>query len=99
MSTRNKLLQSAIASVLALGVAHGVQAQDKGAGAKEKCYGVAKAGQNDCGTARHTCAGKAARDNAPDEWKYVPKGTCASIGGKSSSGGPDTSKAPKFRAY
>jgi uncharacterized membrane protein len=96
MSTRNKLLQSAVASVLALGIAHAADAQDA---AKEKCYGVAKAGQNDCGTARHSCAGKAARDNAPDEWKYVPKGTCEKVGGKLSAGGPDSGKAPKFRAY
>ena len=49
---------------------------------KEKCYGVAKAGQNDCGTATHTCAGKAKKDNMPEEWKMVPKGTCAKTGGK-----------------
>ena len=52
----------------------------------EKCYGIAKAGQNDCGTARHSCAGKATRDNAPDEWKYVAKGTCEKLGGKSTPG-------------
>lgn len=100
MSTRNKLMQSAIASVLALGTVPAADAQDAKAGAKEKCYGVAKAGQNDCGTARHSCAGKAAKDNAPDEWKYVAKGTCEQMGGKATaSGGPDSAKAPKYRAY
>jgi len=99
MSTRNKLLQSAVASVLALGVAQAADAQDAKGDAKEKCYGVAKAGQNDCGTARHSCAGKSAKDSAPDEWKYVPKGTCAQLGGKTSPGGTDSGKAPKFRAY
>ena len=100
MSTRNKLMQSAIASILALGTAQAADTQDaNAAGAKEKCYGVAKAGQNDCGTARHSCVGKAAKDNAPDEWKYVPKGTCERMGGKTSAGGPETSKAPRFRAY
>jgi uncharacterized membrane protein len=50
---------------------------------QEKCYGVAKAGQNDCGTAKHACAGEGAKtDNDPTEWKYVAKGTCESIGGK-----------------
>ena len=49
---------------------------------REKCYGVAKKGQNDCGTAQHTCAGKATKDQAPDDWKYVAKGTCEKIGGK-----------------
>ena len=99
MSTRNKLLQSAVASVLALGMAQPTDAQDAKGAAKEKCYGVAKAGQNDCGTARHSCAGKATQDKSPDEWKYVPKGTCEQMGGKTSSGGPDSGKAPKFRAY
>ncbi len=99
MSTRNKLMQSAIASVLAIGTVHAADAQDTKGGAKEKCYGVAKAGQNDCGTARHSCAGKAARDNLPEEWKYVPKGTCESVGGKTTTGAADTSKAPRFMAY
>ena len=78
MNSKRKLVTSAIASLVALGLAPVAQAQDSG---KEKCYGIAKAGQNDCGTATHTCAGKAARDNAPDEWKYVPKGTCEQAGG------------------
>ena len=79
MDTRMKLLQTAIAGVVALGLAPAAQAQDAG---KEKCYGIVKAGQNDCSTATHTCAGKAKKDNAPDEWKYVPKGTCDQAGGK-----------------
>jgi uncharacterized membrane protein len=99
MNPSKKLLQSAVASVLALGLAQAASAQDAKDAPKEKCYGIAKAGQNDCGTARHSCAGKAAKDNAPDEWKYVPKGTCEKMGGKTGSGGPDTGKAPKFRAY
>jgi uncharacterized membrane protein len=100
MSNSKKLMQSAIASVLALGLAQSAAAQDAKTPAKEKCYGIAKAGQNDCGTARHSCAGKAAKDNAPDEWKYVPKGTCEKIGGKASSGGGGggSGKAPKSRA-
>ena len=75
MSSPNKLLQSAVAAMLAVSAVQAA-AQDSKAPPKEKCYGIAKAGQNDCGTARHSCAGKAAKDNAPDEWKYVPKGTC-----------------------
>jgi len=99
MSTSSKLVQSAVAAILALGTAQApAQAQDSKA-PKEKCYGIAKAGQNDCGTARHSCAGKAARDNAPDEWKYVPKGTCEKAGGKTTPGGaPAPGKAPKYRA-
>jgi uncharacterized membrane protein len=78
--TRRKLLQSALAGMIALGTAHAADTQAPGE--KEKCYGIAKAGQNDCGTATHTCAGLARKDNLPDEWKYVPKGTCEKAGGK-----------------
>ncbi len=78
MSMNDKLIHTAVAGILALGIAQPAAAQD----GKEKCYGVAKAGQNDCGTATHTCAGKAKKDNAPEEWKYVPKGTCEKSGGK-----------------
>lgn len=50
---------------------------------KEKCYGVAKAGQNDCAnlTGTHSCAGQSTEDNHPSEWKLVDKGTCESLGG------------------
>ena len=91
MTSKTKLVNAAISTLLALGAAQ-AQAQEA-QGAKEKCYGVAKAGQNDCGTARHTCAGKATRDNAPDEWKYVPKGTCQKIGGKPNA--PPEEKKPE----
>ena len=75
-----KIIASAVAGLVGLALAPGALAQDKAE--KEKCYGVAKAGQNDCGTATHTCAGKAKKDNAPDEWKMVPRGTCEKMGGK-----------------
>ena len=97
MSTRTKLLQSAVASVIAIGVAHAHDG-DTSDGTKEKCYGIAKAGQNDCGTAKHSCAGKATRSNAPDDWKYTAKGTCEKVGGKTSPGAP-SGKGAKFRAY
>ena len=100
MSTSTRLIQSAVAAVLALAAAQQVAAADDKSAPKEKCYGVAKAGQNDCGTARHTCAGKATKDNAPDEWKYVPKGTCEKMGGKTTTpGGADSGKAPRYLAY
>ena len=100
MKPSRALIASAIASLAAATLATSAVAHDPdSAASQEKCYGIAKAGQNDCGTARHSCAGKAARDNAPDEWKYVPKGTCEKAGGKtSSSGGADSGKAPKYRA-
>jgi uncharacterized membrane protein len=80
MNSKRRLLQSAVAGMIALGLAQDGVAQDPKD--KEKCYGIAKSGQNDCGTASHSCAGKAKKDNLPDEWKYVPKGTCEKLGGK-----------------
>lgn len=49
----------------------------------EKCYGVAKAGRNDCGTATHQCAGESPIDNDPKEWIALPNGTCQKIIGGS----------------
>ena len=47
----------------------------------EKCYGVAKAGHNDCQTANSSCAGTAKADGQSDAFVAVPKGTCAKIAG------------------
>ncbi len=52
----------------------------------EKCYGVNKAGKNDCSTSTSACAGTARQDNQKDAWVYVPKGTCAKLTGGSLSG-------------
>lgn len=82
MTSRRTLIRSALAGVLAAGLGQAPDANAQTETAKEKCYGVAKAGQNDCGTATHSCAGLAKKDNAPDEWKYVAKGTCTKLGGK-----------------
>lgn len=74
------LVLAAVTAALGLGLAPAAQAQ-----AKEKCYGIAKAGQNDCASlsGSHSCAGQSKADNAPDEWKYVPKGECKKQGGMS----------------
>jgi uncharacterized membrane protein len=49
----------------------------------EKCFGIAAAGQNDCQTATHSCAGEAKTARAGDSWIYVPAGTCTKISGGS----------------
>ena len=51
--------------------------------AKEKCYGIAKAGQNDCASLNgsHSCAGQATSDKGANDWTYVAKGTCKQSGG------------------
>ena len=53
------------------------------AAGKEKCYGVAAAGQNDCGNlaGTHSCAGQSTVDKDPGEWKLVAKGSCETMGG------------------
>lgn len=51
--------------------------------ATERCYGVAKAGKNDCGTASHGCANQAEKDNMASEWVKVPAGLCAKLAGGS----------------
>lgn len=50
---------------------------------KEKCYGIAKAGQNDCAnlSGSHSCAGQSKVDNGKEEWKYVAKGSCKAMKG------------------
>lgn len=50
----------------------------------EKCWGIAKAGQNDCATKNgsHSCAGQSKKDNDANEWKKVPAGSCEKMGGK-----------------
>jgi uncharacterized membrane protein len=82
------VVSSALASVLALGLAGIAGAASHAAAGgkdKEKCYGIAKAGQNDCANlaGTHSCAGQAKLDNDPGEWKYVAKGTCKDMKGLS----------------
>jgi uncharacterized membrane protein len=75
------IISSALAGLVALGAISGnAVAQEKKAD-KEKCFGIAKKAANDCGTAKHSCAGQAAADNIPEEWKFVAKGTCESMKG------------------
>jgi uncharacterized membrane protein len=80
MSHRNVVVTAAIGSLFALG-SLGAAAADKAP--VEKCYGVVKAGKNDCQTAVSACAGTATKDGQKDAWIYVPKGTCDKIVGAS----------------
>lgn len=73
---------TALVAVMALG-AYAIASKNASAGSdtNEKCYGIAKAQMNDCGTAAHSCAGQAATDGMAEEWLFVPKGTCEKIAG------------------
>ena len=80
MKTQKIILSTVIAGLFTLGASNSALAGKAGF---EKCMGIVKAGMNDCGTASHACGGQSTKDNAPDEWIYVPEGTCAKItGGK-----------------
>jgi uncharacterized membrane protein len=74
------LVASALAAAISLSAGAVGSAQ---AAENEKCYGIAKAGMNDCQTATHSCAGTATVDAQPDAWIYVPVGTCDKIVGGS----------------
>lgn len=77
-----KFTKFIMAGVLVSGVAgmatHAIAADKPKA---EKCYGIAKAGKNDCGTASHACAGQSTKAGDPNEWMYVMKGNCDRIVG------------------
>jgi uncharacterized membrane protein len=80
MKTR-LLVASAVAAALALpytSIAQGGPAPAPKFEA-EKCYGIVKAGKNDCQTANSSCAGTSKRDRQGDAWIYVPKGACARL--------------------
>jgi uncharacterized membrane protein len=87
MKSSTLIATAAVASLVAFGLStkaashEGVAPIDK-KDPTEKCYGVANKSQNDCGTAKHSCAGTATVDKSAEEWKFVPKGNCEKLGGK-----------------
>ena len=73
------MIAATAAAVMSLSmVAPATAAQEK-----EKCFGIAKAGQNDCASisGAHSCAGQSKGDMDKMEWKYVAKGTCKDMKG------------------
>ena len=80
---QRQMITTAAASLMSLAMLTSpAMAQDA---AKEKCFGIAKAGQNDCAnlSGSHSCAGQSKVDNDKGEWKYVAAGTCKTMGGMS----------------
>ena len=82
MNVKTLAIAAAVGSMLALGSGT-ASAEDK---AQDKCYGVAKAGKNDCAANGHACAGQSKVDNDPSEWKHMPKAECEKMGGSLTSG-------------
>jgi uncharacterized membrane protein len=79
MNTKTALLAAAIGSVMTLGANLSAVAADDAN--TEKCYGVAKAGKNDCAGAKHACSGQGMKDRDANEWVKLPKGTCERLVG------------------
>lgn len=75
----NNILSAAIGSLLVLGMAS-ANAADMN---MEKCFGIAKAGMNDCASnkAAHSCRGHSVKSSDPMDFVAVPKGTCDKIAG------------------
>lgn len=76
----NSVKSLAIVGSLAAALSAQLAAPAQGEDAKEKCFGVAIAGQNDCAAgAGTTCAGTSKVDYQGNEWKLVPSGTCVTM--------------------
>jgi uncharacterized membrane protein len=84
----NKIMAKALAGAIALGLSAAATQALAATTEMEKCYGVVKAGQNDCGTSQHACAGQATLDGDGSEWVFLPVGTCNKLMGGSTT--PDT---------
>lgn len=78
MKTPMTTVSFALALSAALSIASApVAAQSSMATVKEKCYGIALAGKNDCKAGAGTsCAGTAKIDHQGNAWSFVPKGSC-----------------------
>ena len=79
MTSKSALLAAAVGSLFVL-AAPAFSADDAGS---EKCYGVAKAGKNDCAGGAHACAGQSSKDGSSKEFVKLPKGTCQRLVGGS----------------
>ena len=91
MKKEQLIMRTAIASILSVGMLAATtgQAQASNKPAMEKCFGVAKAGKNDCSskTANHACAGQSSKDGDKTSFIVLPKGTCEKIVGGSTTPG------------
>lgn len=103
----NKMIINAISAVLALGLTgtstellakaasseNGEQMmQGPSLPGMEKCFGIAKAGANDCGNASHNCSSEAKQDSNKNEWLFVPNGLCKRITGGSTTPPSDSKR-------
>jgi uncharacterized membrane protein len=77
---KRRMIASALATAVALPALLSAQPAAEPAFSAEKCYGIAKAGKNDCAsTGSNSCAGTAKADGDPRAWIFVPEGYCERI--------------------
>ena len=81
MNASNRIINTAFASLVALGLSTAGSQALAAKGDTEKCAGIVKAGKNDCGTSKSACAGTIKMDNDAEAWVALPKGTCERIAG------------------
>ena len=83
MKFQHPLVTTAITSLLVLGISAVTSSAYAAAANQEKCFGIAKAGQNACNSnpKMHSCAGHSKVDNDPNDFIPVPLGTCLKVGG------------------
>ena len=96
MKGQHTLVTTAITGLFALGIS--ATAVSAHASAQEKCFGIAKAGQNACNTnpRMHSCAGHSKVDNDPNDFIPVPQGTCLKVGGRLEPGGGKPARVEKM---
>jgi uncharacterized membrane protein len=97
---KRQFIKTAASSLLALGIV--AAAAPSQAASMDKCFGVAKAGQNDCAglSGLHSCKGSATISYNPGDFKAVPTGTCTKMGGLTMQQAKQTLKDPaKAKAF
>jgi len=82
----SKIIINAVTAIVAMGISNSYAATTDtkntlAAPSTEKCYGIAKSGQNDCATAAHGCSGEAKNPADKTEWVNLPSGLCNKIVG------------------
>jgi len=83
---KTMIAASVLGAALSLSAASLMTARTAAADDQEKCFGIAKAGENACSAASnagvHSCAGHSTADYSGADWKLVPAGTCEKMGGQ-----------------
>lgn len=85
MNKKQLALVTAVSGIVAMTATLAPTAVAGDKKAMEKCYGVVKAGKNDCATKTTSCAGTATADAQGDAFIAMPKGMCDRLVGGSTS--------------